>query len=227
LPVYSASQNRRHSSEEIRTIVNIFPLAETPHYVLTRGLFDTCRLYDMRKLTSSTSSCRNNNKEKDPSIVHNLTVPPYVSCRAEKKPSLCSGVATNPSQTSVIAPFTRANTHRSATESCLGIWSLYTGEFIGSKDILAPPSATTTANNSDRRNASRRVQEKRGPSIVELCPTITPAWAWKEPTPNTPRIEKVPGSFGLWFKSNCDLAGDTIPGEAGSIHHVFFDGRPD
>jgi hypothetical protein len=128
----------RQRNEEIRTIVNIFPLAETPHYVLTRGLFDTCRLYDMRKLTSSTSSsCRSNQKEKDPSIVHNLTVPPYVSCRAEKKPSLCSGVATNPSQTFVIAPFTRANTHRSATESCLGIWSrCIQGNSLGPKIYL-------------------------------------------------------------------------------------------
>jgi hypothetical protein len=38
--------------------------------------------------------------------------------------------------------------------------------------------------------------------------------------------EKVPGSFGLWFKSNCDLElGRQHSGEAGgSIHHVFFDG---
>jgi hypothetical protein len=105
------------------------------------------------------------------------------------------------------------------------MWSLDTGEFIGSKDIQAPVSATTATSKS---NDSSWAQEKRGPSVVEMCPTITPAWAWKQPTPNASRIEKVPGSFGLWFKSNSDLAGDdTIPDEAGSIHHIFFDGRPD
>lgn len=225
LPRQSGGGTRHRYNEEIRTIVNIFPLTETPHYVLTRGLFDTCRLYDMRKLTNNSSS--SSRKQKDPSIVHNFTVPAYASRRAEKKPSLCSGVATNPSQTFVIAPYTRADTTGSTL--AIGIWSLYTGEFIGSKDVLAPSSATSvTANqNSDRNNDSSCAKEKRGPSVVELCPTITPAWAWKQPTPNAPRIEKIPGSFGLWFKSNCDLAGDTIPGEAGSIHHVFFNGRPD
>jgi hypothetical protein len=238
LPRQNGGKTRHYrNNEEIRTIVNLSPLTETPHYVLTRGLFDTCCLYDMRKLTSNASSCgRNNNKEMDPSIVHNLTVPSYVSRRTENKPSLCSGVATNPSQTFVIAPYTRDDNtgSTSATEACLGMWSLYTGEFIGSKDILAaPPSAATItaankSTNSDRRHDKSWAQEKRGPSVVELCTTITPAWAWKQPTPNAPRIEKVPGSFGLWFKSNCDLAGDdNIPGEAGSIHHVFFDGRPD
>jgi hypothetical protein len=241
LPRQSGGTTRSHrNNEEVRTIVNVFPLTETPHYVLTRDVFDTCCLYDMRKLTSSSSSScgRNKKKEKDPSIVHNFTVPSYVSRRTEtKKPSLCSGIATNPSQTFVIAPYTRAAETRtgstSATEeSCLGMWSLYTGEFIGSKDILAPSSAARTAtsknSDSDRRHASSWAQEKRGPCVVELCTTITPAWAWKQRKRNTPRIEKVPGSFGLWFKSNCDLAGDdNIPGEAGSIHHVFFDGRPD
>jgi hypothetical protein len=235
LPRQSGGNSRYRSNEEIRTIVNVLPLTETPHYVLTRGLFDMCCLYDMRKLTSSTSSSdgRNNNKENDPSIVHNFTVPSYVSRRAEKKPSLCSGVATNPSQTFVIAPYTRATDTRystSATESCLGMWSLYTGEFVGSKDIAtpSPPAAIAANENSNRRQDFSLAHDKRGPSVVELCPTITPAWTWKEPTPNAPRIEKVPGSFGLWFKSNCDLArDDNIPGEAGSIHHVVFDGRTD
>jgi hypothetical protein len=233
LPRQSGGNSRYRSNEEIRTIVNVLPLTtETPHYVLARDLFDTCCLYDMRKLTSSSSSC--GYKENDPSIVHNLTVPSYVSRLAEKKPSLCSGIATNPSQTFVIAPYTRAADTRpgstSTTEACLGMWSLYTGEFIGSKDLLAPSLSATTATskNSERTHDSRWAQEKRGPSVVELCPKITPAWAWKQPTPNAPRIEKVPGSFGLWFKSNGDLTvDDNIPGEAGNIHHVFFDGRPD
>jgi hypothetical protein len=236
-------QQQQRDGESIRTIVNILPLTETPHYVVTRGIFDTCRLYDMRKLTSNVLSY-----SKDPSIVHEFTVPTCVSRRIEKKASLCSGVATNPSQTVAIAPYTRAGTHDgSQSEVCLGIWSLYTGEFIGSKDLVSSAaaaaaatstSAPTTATNSTANSKHNRAaniscwdQGKRGPSFVELCPTITPAWAWKNQNqkPDAPILKKVPGSFGLWFKSNFVLADEdaTIPLEAGSIHHVFFEGRPD
>jgi hypothetical protein len=33
--------SRQRNNEEIRTIVNVLPLTERPHYAVTRGLFDT------------------------------------------------------------------------------------------------------------------------------------------------------------------------------------------
>ena len=173
--------------------------------VLARGSFGSCRLYDVRKMGMDSYY------QEDPAVVHEFTFPDHQS--TERLTTRCNGVATNSTKNVAISPFVNGE-----EVPCLGVWSLHSGQYLGSKklaysleDEMTPATSTW------------------GVAWIELCQTITPAWRWKDECKERPvrAVESVPGSFGLWYKCGQSIAGPTIPLEAGSIHHVYFDGRID
>jgi len=181
-------------------------ILERGDQLLARGSFGSCRLYDVRKMGMDSYYY-----DDDPSVVHEFTLPDHLS--TERLTTRCNGVATNPVQSVAISPFVNEE-----EAPCLGVWSLYSGQYLGSRKLALDSGDEMTPATSTW-----------GVSWVELCQTITPAWRWKDECTERPEraAEPVPGAFGLWYKCGQSIAGPTIPPEAGSIHHVYFDGRID
>lgn len=170
--------------------------------VLARGYFGTCRLYDLRKIGSGTMS------RIDSSVVHEFRVPEQLS--TTRLTNKCSGIAADPTQSAVISPFVNQD-----EVPCLGLWSLYSGIFIGAKKLAPQWEDTTPASTS------------WGVSWVELCRQITPGRQWhlSKSDELMPHIVDLPDAFGLWYKCGQSMAGPVLPPAAGNIHHVYVDGH--
>lgn len=219
-PTCQSTTLNKQDSSLFGSVVQLLPLQIQPHHMLARGTNDSCRLYEMRKLGGGGQSTMLH--QVDPAIVNSFTPP--IGTKDSETVSRCSGLATNSTESVLIAPYTATiastlttdPTMTTAAEARLGMWSLHTGVFVGWKGF---------------QQGSAESRLSGGPSWVELCSTITPAWAYPSNTTgnnssNNNRLKKVPGSFGLWMK--CD-GGDwtEIPDSAGHIHHAYFDGRLD
>jgi hypothetical protein len=146
----------------------------------------------------------------------------------------CNGVATDPSHAIVLSPYVSSsstsgvevdyslNNPVMAVEPRIGIWSLLTGDFMGSQSLLPVELA-----DNERLAAARRF------ATVELCSTRTEAWEWDNNLAhkdNVPMYRRQQGRFGLWFK----LAQlyDTSYGpveltSSSNVHHITLSGRFD
>ena len=150
-----------------------------------------------------------NSCHHDRSVVHELRVPPQLQLPSSGG-HRSKGLATDPCQTVALLPFVDR-----ATEARLGVWSLDSGEFVGSKAVVNRTSERLL-DNSNTSSASASNNDG-GDCCLELCPKITRAWT------RSPEDERgggaptmVPGSFGLWLNW----------GSRG-IHHIVCDGRVD
>mmetsp|Transcript_27732 Transcript_27732/g.42451 ORF Transcript_27732/g.42451 Transcript_27732/m.42451 type:complete len:710 (-) Transcript_27732:57-2186(-) len=174
--------------------------------VLCKGsLSGSCRLYDIRKLGTATKS--RGNGSYCSSMVWDMAVPSDLLCPTGLSSSCCSGLAVDPTCTIVISPF--VNTHK---DPCLGVWSLSTGEFVGSRSVV-PPSSSSSNNNNNNRGL--------GVPYCELSSTVTNAYEMSVSREycNTTRSSDM---FGLWFK--CRSVVPNAPVALGSIHHVVMPG---
>jgi len=169
------------------SVVSLNPLFEQrPHELLVRGgLEGTCRLYDVRMFGTS-STAKDSSPEKDPSVVHEFQMP------RQRRHHISKGVATDPSQTVALVPFVKND-----DSACLGVWSLDSGSFVGSKTVAAI--------------AKDCLETYAGLDCLEICPTMTPAWKLGEGS-----AASVPGAFGLWLN-----------GGTSGLHHIICDGRWD
>jgi hypothetical protein len=158
--------------------------------LLARGSSGFCRLYDLRKLGSVS-------REVEPSVVHEFRPPvPFNSLFTSK----CNGVATDPYHSVVISPFVSE-----AMDPQLGMWSLYSGDYIGSKPLA-----------QDLDDASKQYMN------IELCKTRTRAFRWSDDSDDA---VSVAGAFGLWYKlAHWEDDNDSgISATSSHIHHVYFD----
>ena len=155
--------------------------AHRPHHLLARGSLRNgfCRLYDVRMFSSQpTAAAVSAGVRKDPSVVHEFQMPPTRHHQDRSK-----GVATDPYQTVALLPFV----DRSATAR-LGVWSLDSGEFVGSKSLVR------CSGGAFESGASTNVAD-----CLELCPKITHAYTPKQGRGEAARSNTIPGSFGLWL----------------------------
>eukprot|EP00521_Asterionellopsis_glacialis_P010362 CAMPEP_0195307894 /NCGR_PEP_ID=MMETSP0707-20130614/37945_1 /TAXON_ID=33640 /ORGANISM="Asterionellopsis glacialis, Strain CCMP134" /LENGTH=679 /DNA_ID=CAMNT_0040372147 /DNA_START=176 /DNA_END=2216 /DNA_ORIENTATION=- len=176
--------------------------------VLCKGsLSGSCRLYDIRKLGTTTKS--RGNGSYCSSMVWDMAVPSDLLCPTGLSSSCCSGLAVDPTCTIVISPF--VNTHK---DPCLGVWSLSTGEFVSSRSVV-PPSSSSSNNNNNNNNRGL------GVPYCELSSTVTNAYEMSVSREycNTTRSSDM---FGLWFK--CRSVVPNAPVALGSIHHVVMPG---
>lgn len=122
----------------------------------------------------------------------------------------CSGMATDPLGTTLLAPFVQD--HDLGEIPCLGFWSLISGEFVGHRSLAQPSEHIP-------------VSSKTSVSWVELNSKRTRPLEWDE---NGSHMRSIPGrSFGLWYKCGQAPNAHTRPGEllsssAGNIHHIVI-----
>eukprot|EP00977_Amphora_coffeiformis_P009588 scaffold2209_cov168-Amphora_coffeaeformis.AAC.2 len=174
--------------------------------MLARGSSGTCRLFDLRKL-SSNPTISHEFTATNPSVVTEYVAPTdQISERLTRK---CRGIATDPSQSTVFSPLVSKDEVPS-----LGMWSLHTGEYVGSRPLAPHPD-------SDAGTVVPSASSW-GVSWVELCSRVTPAW---EKVHGQGQPRRRPGSFALWYKTGMSFAGPSFPDTAGKIHQAVFDGH--
>jgi len=193
------------------TRLNILPSDERPHQLLARGSGGYCRLYDVRNVSSSvgTTSVLS---QRASSIVHEFRLPDAHPCDVVNT-SRCNGVAADREATVVISPFVDGH-----SLPRLGIWSMFSGEFIGSKVL----DDGRNNNRYDGSTVSATTNATRTSyTTIELCGETTPGFKWD---PYEDVVQPEPGSFGLWYKlARASEGADSLPPDAGNIHHVAFD----
>lgn len=121
------------------------------------------------------------------------------------KSSCCTGIAVDPTGNYCISPYINAR-----NEAHVGIWSLHTGNFVGSRQL------TSESN-------QRRAQES-GLFHCELSGTVTPAWSMGATPGEDTMAKRVPGRFGLWMKEGKGEFPAAQSAGVGSIHQITFPG---
>jgi hypothetical protein len=170
---------------ELNNVVALHSLSPlSPHQWLVRGSRGVCRLYDIRRAGSNCGGKRSRQ------IVHEFSIPNGSNLNAWK----CSGIATDPTHAVVITPFNRSN------DTLLSVWSLYSGDFIGSRSVLAGTIHSP-------------------PYHVKLCSTRTSAWKWCSVKEDA--ICRRENAFGLWIA----ITSIQEEGTDLQVQHVCFDGR--
>jgi hypothetical protein len=154
----------------------------SPTQLLVKRSFGSSQLHDMR--------CIGGGNKKNASLIYSLSVP-----SEEIQPTLsshCNGFAVDPTTKQVLfSPYIN-----SKHESALGVWSLGTGMFLGSKILLSNPT--------------------REMIYTEVCQKTTPAWKSGR--------NRDPSSFGIWLKSG-RFSKTPINAKYGSLHHITLPGR--
>jgi hypothetical protein len=144
------------STRPASSFVSLIQVLQGGNLLATRSQLCSMRLYDVRKFTAD--------------------------CLFELEPggqecptsSRCSGLATDPSETVLFSPFLKQqkDTDHDQYQAHIGVWSLYSGEYVG----------------------SRPLHTSHSPMVVELNPTRTAAWKKQD------SWSRIPGSFGVWYK---------------------------
>jgi len=98
--------------------------------VLVKRSFGSCQLHDLRKSSSTNNHSSNNHNST--TVVHNMEVPSN-----ELHPTLtanCNGFAIDPNyQQTMVSPYIS----RPSGDARLGVWSLSTGQMVGSRRLLS------------------------------------------------------------------------------------------
>lgn len=184
-----------------QSVVRLKPLSCNEHTLLARGSSGTCQLFDLRKFGTYSRQTRKNHSS--PSI-QEFQLPSNIDSLLTSK---CNGIAVDPSESVLMSPYVDSS-HRAR----LGVWSLYSGEFVGSKSLSGV---------AEKENAT---------PTVELCEKVTAAWQWRrQKLSDAPVLDKAGGAVGLWYKltQHQPPTENTPPIRAGNIHHVIFLGRRD
>lgn len=193
----------KDNAEAFGSIHSLLAIGE--RQILARGSSGTCRLFDLRKLSSSPANVSANNG----CIVTEYKVPvDLVTDRLTRK---CRGLATDPSRSTVFTPMVSRD-----EVPALAAWSLHTGEYVGAKPLGPHPDT----------DAGEVIPSTSGWGVswVELCSRVTAAW--EPPGDDHDKPRKRVGSFALWYKTGMSFPGPAMPRSAGKIHQVVFDGQP-
>lgn len=153
--------------------VDLHPLNQRrPYQVLASSDCGHCRLFDIRTFGSSATQQTGRS-----SVVHELQNPN----QRHGQNHICKGLATDPSQTVAMVPFVD-----DTKAARLGVWSLDSGIFVGSKKV-----GTTNANDH-----------------VALSPKITQTWNCDS---EINAASSMPGSYSLWLSCGSDRKEKNLP----------------
>ena len=173
----------------------LLPLQDD-NLLLVKGSFGSCRVLDMRRLpnneASSSKTCR--------STLMRLSVPS--SQVHNTKSAKCAGLAMDPTESIVIAPFASQS-----NDVMLAMWCIRSGILVRTINVREYVGV-----NQDFTGAS---------VFCELSSAVTPGFEMQcKNNSDTPIIYNRKESYGLWFKSGSVT--DSSPVEGGSIHHILL-----
>jgi len=113
---------------ESGSITSLLSLSKVgrPNEFLAKGSFGACRLFDIRKLSNTSGSVKDNRRA--PALVHEMF---YLGnkplAQLANASSGCTGMVVDPSATTLISPCMKGGAEASV---CLGLWNLTSGNFL-------------------------------------------------------------------------------------------------
>ena len=157
----------------------------SPHRFVARGgNHGTCRLFDIRQGSGGGGGISSNFAAKyhDPMVVHDLVFPADTNL---KRTARCRGAATALDGNVLMIPYIKKSESLSIEEGHLGAWCLYSGNYLGSKQV-------TIAGGDNS-------------SWMELCPTLTHLWEPDNITLSDEGLQTndargFPGVGGFWMR---------------------------
>jgi hypothetical protein len=194
------------ASTYMLNILRIRPVE--PYQILVRGggcafpsasqsMEPICQLWDVRNLKN---------------MIHDFSLPSSRERVRQPQSRLATfrsnGVVSDPARTIVLAPWVGQVENRQTPQ--LGVWSLTSGDYLGSRELVGP---------NKRTNESQSSQ-----ILVELSDSITAGGQFtsEDKAGGLVEFSICPGSFGLWYRVREQSAEGLC---CGDIHHVAIDGR--
>ena len=213
----------KRRNDKYGSVMSISPISnDQPYYILTKGSFGSCHLYDIRQSSSSS---------KSKSLLHDMNIP------LQYKPSTihttrCSGIAFH--NNVCFTPFVTDD-----KRLFLSSWSLSNGEFVDCIQLsvdeninnnhsssLSSSSANNNTQNTYATHSSSTTDINNGtnnPVFCELSKTVTSSISINN---NDHDDYSKKSSWGLWLKTSSNVSIDDNhlppPRELGGIHHIRF-----
>jgi hypothetical protein len=186
----SDTQFATSCADDFGSVSSILQLKTNEHLIVAKGSFGSCCVFDVRRM--------NNNNKRDLSrhqqaSVFKLLPPNDVHYT---KSTNCTGVAVDPLENVVIAPYATETNQVMAS-----LWAIDSGKLLRTMKL---EDASTLDNHC--------------PLFCELNSTSTCGFRMSSTNELTPII--TGGRWGVWYKSR-SASSPLIPG-TGSIHHISF-----
>mmetsp|Transcript_18706 Transcript_18706/g.51200 ORF Transcript_18706/g.51200 Transcript_18706/m.51200 type:complete len:476 (-) Transcript_18706:7-1434(-) len=177
-----------------------------------------------KKSLQSTSLCtvwdvRNNEKP-----LFRLALP--ASTKAHSRfTQKCSGMALDPYGSTLFSPF--VHDHVEGERPCLGVWSLLTGEWVGSKSLANVTDDIPVSSSSTVSWVELSCRRSSGWERTYRQHDDTHHQTTRRKDSERDFVQRVEGSYGFWYKCGyspnaTEHRGEMPPNTAGNIHHIVI-----
>ncbi len=192
--VLFAHSSQSSAASSFGSATSVRPLKRDNNLVVVKGSFGTCRLLDIRKLSSNIESYRHRQ-----STVLDLSLSSQIVHKT--KSTRCTGLALDPVESIAVAPFAGPN-----GEIQLAIWDICsTGRLIRILNL----------NNSVEKHCTDR---HNNAAFCELSDVVTYGFGLVcDKDSEIPFISCNANSWGMWYKTNA-----LAESGCGDIHHIKF-----
>mmetsp|Transcript_27701 Transcript_27701/g.65045 ORF Transcript_27701/g.65045 Transcript_27701/m.65045 type:complete len:658 (+) Transcript_27701:93-2066(+) len=175
------------------------------HEVLVKRSFGSYQLHDLRKSTSVLSDGAADHTST--TVVHNMMVPPN-EINATLSAN-CNGFFIDPnSRQTMMSPYI----DNPSGDARLGVWSLDTGLFIGSRLLLENKHGS----NAEDESLHVEVCSKISPLVVSNRQSVTGSDGLSSSSSSS--------SYGVWLKCGA-FTTQRLPSKVGSLHQLSIPGR--
>lgn len=182
------------------SVTSIQPLKHD-NLAVVKGSFGACRVFDLRRLSNSHVA---SSSQYQQSALLEMHVPN--SMVHQTKSVRCTGLAIDPTESIVIAPFASHD-----NDIHFAMWDIGSGALIRTKNVLG-------SSKGERSDAST---DDGLSSFCELSSVVTSGYEMLcKNDSELPVISNEGSSFGLWFKTN--VLSESSPPDGGGIHHIRF-----
>ena len=187
-------------SASFGSTASLQPFDKDDNLVAGKGSFGTCCVFDLRRM----SNCSDPPRCQQSKLIE-LSIPDQLLHTT--KSVRCTGLAIDPSESIVIAPFADQN-----DDIQFALWDIGTGALLRTLRLNGVDKCMTTG--AGRRAAT---------AFCELSSAITPGYGMHcNIDSDAPIITCEDRSWGVWYKTNNLINGTEPPAEGGGIHHVSF-----
>ena len=170
-------------------------LQKDDNLVVMKGLFGSCRMIDLRCLSTNDTS------QSQQATVLEYNLPE--STVHQTKSVRCTGLAIDPTESMLVAPFANQQ-----SDVSFAMWNMTTGALLRTVNLNSTNNKSTSSSDT--------------PAFCEiLSSVITPGYEMLcSEDSDTPIISSSGSSWGLWFKTGSLASSASV--DCGGIHHMKF-----
>lgn len=190
---------------------SIQPLQRDDNLVVVKGSFGPCRVLDFRRFggtISYNSSRRSSSRHQQSATLLELSIPDSLD-HHQTKSVRCTGLAIDPTENVVIAPFASTQQEGSGDNIQFALWDLNNGDFLRALDL---------------NNSNDNTKNSAGGPLAAFCELSNVTTCGYEMIcardSDEPMVSSKDSLWGLWFKTN--VLSDSTSQDSGGIHHLMF-----